>query len=522
MTRLAFRALLAASVASLALAAATAGSATAATSKASSRWKPDSAAIVNGNEVSDADFAARWPFVVAIVRATAHSQFDGQFCGGSLIDDQHVLTAAHCVTFEPGTVAAASGLRVVARTRVLDDSSTGSGEQASRRVSDVFINPDFATNAGDGFRNDSAILRLAEPIAGVPTIGLIQASEGALWGAGAGGVDAFVAGWGDTDPLDRGNLDGKFPTALRQTTVPLRSDAACSSTVGGGYGTAFERATNLCAGTLQSGSTLGTDSCQGDSGGPLTVAAGDGTYRLVGITSWGEGCAQHNFGAYSRVDALRPWISSVPGATDGGVAIGGPGGTLSISNLHRVTSDYRHVTLAWNAPPGGTTPERYAIWRQTTVEGDRAEELIGITTATMFRAGATATRRTNAFVYDVRPLDAGGSNGPNATLKSGPTADRFVPARVRTVGLARRLATALVVRWSPSRDRQTGLDTYQVQRRVVGHGGFVTVNFTSPNSRSQRINRLRPGSRVQVRVRAFDRAGNVGTWSRVATFTTLR
>jgi secreted trypsin-like serine protease len=302
MTRHVSRALLVAIVASLALAAAAAGAATAAPS---ARWQPDSAAIVNGSEVSDADYASKWPFVVAIIRSTARSQFDGQFCGGSLIDDQHVLTAAHCVTFEPGTVAAASGLRVVAKARVLDDTTMGSGETIARRVSDVFINPDFATNAGDGFRNDSAILRLAEPIAGASTIGLIQPGEGALWGAGAGGVNAFVAGWGDTDPLDRGNPDGKFPMALRQTTVPLRSDATCSSTVGGGYGTAFERATNLCAGSLQTSASLGTDSCQGDSGGPLTVAAGDGTYRLVGITSWGEGCAQHNFGAYSRVDALR-------------------------------------------------------------------------------------------------------------------------------------------------------------------------------------------------------------------------
>jgi hypothetical protein len=480
------------------------------------------AAIVNGTEVSDSDYASRWPFIVAIVRASAHSQFDGQFCGGTLIDDQHVLTAAHCVTYEPDTVAVASGLRVVAKTKTLSNSdSLGTGETGARRVIEVFIHPGFGENAGDGFHNDVAVLRLAEPVSGASTVRLIGADEGALWGAGAGGVNAFVAGWGDTDPLDKRDPDSKFPATLRQTTVPLHSDATCSATVGGGYGTAFERATNLCAGTLQSGTTLGTDSCQGDSGGPLTVSAPDG-YRQIGVTSWGEGCAEHTFGSYSRIDALRGWIASVPGALDGGTAIGGPGGTLSIANLHRDSGDYSHVKLAWDAPPGGTTPERYAVWRSTSVEGNPAEELVGITRATSFRTSTPPTRTKNAFTWDVRPLDADGSNGPRATVKAGPTPDTKLPSRSQWTTLVRRGKDVLVVRWGKAFDRQSGLESYQVQRRVIGRGGFVTADFTSPSSPSIRLTGLRPGEHVQTRVRAFDRAGNAGNWSATRTFTTLR
>src|SRR5690606_17342351 len=125
-------------------------------------------------------------------------------------------------------------------------------------------------------------------------------------------------------------------------------DSACSSTVGGGYGTAFERATNLCGGTLRNGTRLGTDSCQGDSGGPLTVAAPDGSWRLAGVTSWGEGCADRTYGAYSRLHALRGWIDSIPGATDGGPAAGGPGNTHAVGNLRTATSSWRTVTLAWD------------------------------------------------------------------------------------------------------------------------------------------------------------------------------
>ncbi|MCW2927611.1 MAG: peptidase family protein [Thermoleophilia bacterium] len=506
-------AVLAAAVAALTLATATASSQAPA---------PETPAIVNGTEVSDGDYAARWPFIVAIVGADADSQYEGQFCGGSLIDDQHVLTAAHCLTFDDGVVSAAAGIRVVARSRTLNRVSLGTGETGARRVSDVFIHPDFAENAGDGFRSDVAILRLAAPVAGASTIGIVQPGETALWGGGAGGVNAFVAGWGDTDPRDERDPDTKFPSSLRQTTIPLRSDATCGATVGGGYGTAFERATNLCAGTLQSGRTLGSDSCQGDSGGPLLVDAGAGSYRLAGITSWGEGCAERQFGAYTRIDALRTWVNSLPGATDGGAATGGPAGTLGVANLRRAGGDYTHVSLAWDAAPDGTPAERYAVWRQTRVEGELAETLVGITTATSFTAPAIATRRANAYVWDVRPLDAGGSNGPQATLKAGPRPDITPPTRVRTVGLASRTARSLLVRWSVSADRQSGIDGYQVQRRVVGRGGFVTVDFTSAFPRASRIVGLRAGDRVQVRVRSFDDAGNASAFSPIATFATLR
>lgn len=479
--------------------------------------QPEHAAIVNGTEVSDAEHAERWPFIVAIVGARATTQYDGQFCGGSLIDDQHVLTAAHCVTFMPGLVSAASGLRVVAKTHTLDDRGPGSGERRARAVSDVFVHPNFGENDGEGFRNDVAVLRLLEPVEGASTISLVQRGEEALWGGGAGGVTGHVAGWGDTDPL--GLRDGglRFPARLRQAAIPLHSDAACSSTVGGGYGDAFERATNLCAGTLGSGRTLGTDACQGDSGGPLIVAAGDGSWRLAGTTSWGEGCAQRTFGAYARLDALRDWVDSLPGATDDGVPIGGPGGTLSISGMRRVTGSWDSVTLAWDAPPAGTVPERYAIWRRTTFEGDPAEQLVGITTRTHFRARAAPSRRANAYTWNVRPLDAGGSNGPTATLRSGPRPDTYRPGMVRT-GLVRRLASSVVVRWTRAADRQSGVAGYQVQRRIVGRPRFVTVDRTAAYRRTTRIAGLRAGSRVEVRVRAIDRAGNAGRWSMARTF----
>lgn len=481
--------------------------------------EPDVAAIVNGSAMTDAGFQARWPFLVAIVSSRSRSQYDGQFCGGSLVDDEHVLTAAHCVTIDEGSndapriVNAAASVRVVATSRTLDRSSLGTGAAAARRVTEIFVHPDFAKNASDGFRNDVAVLRLAEPIVGASPIQLVQAGEDSLWGGGAGGVNGYIAGWGNTDPREGSNGDSRFPADLREATIPLHPDSACASTVGGGYGTAFERATNLCGGLLASSSgSLGRDACQGDSGGPLVVDAGSGVRRLAGVTSWGEGCAQGTFGAYSRLDALRDWIGTVPGATDGAPAIAGPGGTLGVSNLRRRGGDYRHVRLVWDAPTLGTPPERYAVWRRVLADGDIAEELAGITTATTFRATVEPARRRNAYTWNIRPLDATGSNGPSATLKAGPNADAAAPTRPASVTPVRRGFNALVVRWGAGRDSQSGVASYQVQHRVFRHGGFVSTGITGRFARSILVEDLLPGDRVVVRVRTRDAAGNASAW----------
>jgi secreted trypsin-like serine protease len=476
---------------------------------------PVTAQVVNGSGVDDATFRARWPFVVALVNARARNQFDGQYCGGSLVDDQHVVTAAHCVTprpDSPGTWVAPSAIRVVAGTRTLASASMGGGASAPRRVSEIFVHPDFATNAGDGFRSDVAVLRLAQPVPDAATIPLVQPGEDPLWGGGAGGVTAFVAGWGDTDPEERGTASRRFPTTLQQTAVPIRSDAQCASTVGGGYGIAFERATNLCAGTLRSGRTLGTDSCQGDSGGPLTMQAADLSWRLVGIVSWGEGCAARRFGSYARVAALRDWIASVPGATDGGAAVGGPGGTFAATALHVTGRDYRSVRLKWSPAATGVAPERYGVWRRVLSGGDAIEQLEQITTGTSIRLVAPPTRRANAYRWVVRPLDAAGSAGPSATLLAGPTPDRVrptAPARIVPVARGRR---SVVVRWTAAVERGSGIDRYDVQRRVVGTARWTDVDFGYARPARVTVDSLRPTDRVVVRVRAIDRAGNVGPW----------
>nr|CAI5835085.1 unnamed protein product [Callosobruchus analis] len=106
-----------------------------------------------------------------------------------------------------------------------------------------------------------------------------------------------AVGWGAT------KQNGQTATKLQEVKVPIMSNVDCKKT---GYGS---RITDnmMCAGYPEGKK----DSCQGDSGGPLLVQNGT-AYQIVGIVSWGEGCAQANYpGVYTRVNRYISWIKSL-------------------------------------------------------------------------------------------------------------------------------------------------------------------------------------------------------------------
>jgi secreted trypsin-like serine protease len=152
---------------------------------------------------------------------------------------------------------------------------------------------------GSGY--DISLLRLSRASTKTP-VKVAGASERALWNPG---VLETIAGWGVTQE------NGDAPTTLQEANVPITDDATC----GKAYGD-FDAKTMVCAGYPQGG----VDTCQGDSGGPLFGHAADGSLRVVGATSFGNGCAQPGYpGVYSRVadTTLREWIrSQAPGGVD--------------------------------------------------------------------------------------------------------------------------------------------------------------------------------------------------------------
>ncbi|XP_024652285.2 transmembrane protease serine 5 isoform X7 [Macaca nemestrina] len=141
---------------------------------------------------------------------------------------------------------------------------------------------------------DVALLRLRTPLNFSDTVGAVclPAKEQHF----PKGSQCWVSGWGHTDSSHTYSSD-----MLQDTVVPLLSTQLCNSSCV--YSGALTPRM-LCAGYLDGRA----DACQGDSGGPLVCPDGD-TWRLVGVVSWGLGCAEPNHpGVYAKVAEFLDWI----------------------------------------------------------------------------------------------------------------------------------------------------------------------------------------------------------------------
>ncbi|WP_162873019.1 S1 family peptidase [Austwickia chelonae] len=219
--------------------------------------------IIGGVQAEENEF----PFMVSIQAGERH------FCGGSLIDANTVLTAAHCVSERVGSTA--QGVNLVIGRTTLSDSSQG----ITRKIkvvngqADITIHPRYAVIAG----YDAALLRLNEPVHGITPVALPPRGATGLTTSGR----ATVIGWGTVDPSGERDM----PDGLRKVTIPLHSTAACAEDGGHEY----NAATDLCGGSA------GKGACFSDSGGPL-VRRHAGRLYQIGIVSWGKACghAEHH------------------------------------------------------------------------------------------------------------------------------------------------------------------------------------------------------------------------------------
>jgi trypsin len=225
--------------------------------------------------------------VVALVDASAPLDdiFNGQFCGGTLVAPDRVMTAAHCVAGKDATrVEAVVGADNLCRGRPIDGVRLG--------VRKVETHPRYDA-ASAAF--DLALLTIDHRFPdAIHPIGRADLSDG----------PAVALGWG------RASLGGVPACRLIRNDLELLGDRRCTARIDLSGERAFDPSSMTCAIRAD-----GSDACVGDSGGPLFIGPTLDEAVLVGVVSWGRGCGTGVPGVYAQADV---WLSPGGVVDDGG------------------------------------------------------------------------------------------------------------------------------------------------------------------------------------------------------------
>ncbi|KAF7397924.1 hypothetical protein HZH68_009146 [Vespula germanica] len=213
------------------------------------------------------------PYQVSILNLGSH------YCGGSIINNEWILTAGHCAGKPLSHYSVRTG----------SDKSTSGGNV--HIVSGIYRHENFSSTPKGVPLNDIALLHLSKPIEENETqksITLFSRDEKVE----AGSI-AIITGWGKTGH--------GIPEFLQTVTIPIIEKVDCYEAYEKLFGGIGEN--QICAAYPQGGK----DACQGDSGGPLTING-----RQAGIVSWGNGCALKGYpGVYTEISKYHDWITKI-------------------------------------------------------------------------------------------------------------------------------------------------------------------------------------------------------------------
>ncbi len=238
------------------------------------------------------------PWQVALFRYDDQEQrISTQFCGGTIIDEYWIISAAHCLEGVD-----AEQMRVVASTSTL----TGAAMNGQiMEIAQIIVHENYES---DPINNDIALIRLQNPIdlstpkaKSVPMITKNDENNGLT----NPGISGLISGWGTL------TYQGNAPDSLQAVEIPIiHNDTANTwfkeSIEQGEIGNWVVNETMIAMG-LEKG---GISGCHGDSGGPFVVKNGDNEWALAGITSWGNICGgAKQASVYTRVAFYEQWIA---------------------------------------------------------------------------------------------------------------------------------------------------------------------------------------------------------------------
>ncbi|UJR25720.1 hypothetical protein I4U23_007071 [Adineta vaga] len=333
-----------------------------------------------------------WPMMVSLRLMNA----DRHWCGGSILSNSYILTAAHCLfgrsSNPPVDVVIAVGL-----------TNSSDPNRIQRTVDHIYFHPEYI-GIKDSFRHDIAVLHLNQSLAiennSFLTKTCINRVNPPILSTEyiKNGTRLSVIGWGrrQLNSFDQS-------TILQQVEVYAidNNDPICKTAMN-------DSETQFCAG-LHKG---GKDSCQGDSGGPIFQWAGD-YWEQVGIVSHGDGCAQPNRpGVYTRLSYYYDWINNI--LKDGGEHVEpqlSSSGTSSSSEITWVSNITPNDTTATIIIGNKTTPLRDTQqqnfiwsrfnWRRTTTNkptiSSSTNKPIVTSSAAVAASSTTAVSSSSAF-----------------------------------------------------------------------------------------------------------------------------